>query len=96
MLLEADNLLDTVRKLSLDSLAWELMQLKLPQATHNFSCFKTSTEVYLVINETLFSFTPLQVKPMKTLPYGISCYSSYYSRGTLYYEQGLYLRMSGT
>jgi hypothetical protein len=59
--------LDTVQKLSLDSLTWELMQLKLPQADCYFACFKTDTQVCLVIKETLYSFTFLQVKPVKTL-----------------------------
>jgi hypothetical protein len=80
--------LDTVQKLSLDSLTWQLMQLKLPQADHSFPCFKKDTEVYLVINKTLYSFSPLEVKPIRTLPEDIRCYSSYYSRGTLYYEWG--------
>jgi hypothetical protein len=79
--------LDTVLKLSLDCLTWELMQLKLPQAASWFPCFKTDTEVYLVISQTLYSFTPLEVKPIRTLPEAIRCASSYYSRGTLYYEQ---------
>jgi hypothetical protein len=79
---------DTVQKLSLDSLTWQLIQLKLPQAVHSFPCFKIDTEVYLVIEKTLYSFTPLEVKPIKTLPEDISeCSSSYYSRGTLYYEK---------
>jgi hypothetical protein len=79
--------LDTVQKLSLDSLTWELMQLKLPQADNEFPCFKTDTQVYLVIKETLYSFTPLQVKPIKTLPVGTYwCDTSYYSRGMLYYS----------
>jgi hypothetical protein len=80
--------LDTVQELSLDSLTWQLMQLKLPQAAHTFPCFKKDTEVYLVIKKTLYSFTPLEVKPIKTLPKDIGCSSSYYSRGTLYYEYG--------
>jgi hypothetical protein len=78
--------LDTVQKLSLDSLTWELMQLKLPHADHDFACFKTDSQVYLVIEMTLYSFTPSQVTPIKTLDEDIQCYSSYYSRGTLYYE----------
>jgi hypothetical protein len=65
------------------------MQLKLPQADWYFPCFKKDTEVYLVINKTLYSFTPLEVKPIKTLPEDIRCISSYYSRGTLYYEIGI-------
>jgi hypothetical protein len=80
--------LDTVQKLSLDSLTWELIQLKLPQAVCYFACFKTDTQVYLVIKETLYSFTPLQIKPVRTLDGGILCSSSYYNRGTLYYEMG--------
>jgi hypothetical protein len=83
-----DSSLDTVQKLSLDSLTWELMQLKLPQAGYYLPCFKADTQVYLVIKNTLYSFTPLQVKVVKRLPRGIGCYSSYYSRGTLYYEDG--------
>jgi hypothetical protein len=88
---DEEKYLHTVQKLSLDSLTWELMQLKLPQANHRFPCFKTDTRVYLVIDETLYSFTPLQVKAVKavkTVPAGIRCFSSYYSRGTLYYEGG--------
>jgi hypothetical protein len=80
--------LDTVQKLSLDSLTWKLMQLKLPQTACDFPVFKTDTQVYLVIKKTLYSFTPLEVKPIKTLPRSIQCFSSYYSRGTLYFEIG--------
>jgi hypothetical protein len=79
---------DTVQKLSLDSLTWQLMQLKLPQGANRFPCFKKDTEVYLVISKTLYSFTPLQVKAVKTLDTDIRGSSSYYSRGTLYYEYG--------
>jgi hypothetical protein len=49
------------------------MQLKLPQADFKFPCFKKDSEVYLVIEKTLYSFTPLKVKPIKTLPEYISC-----------------------
>jgi hypothetical protein len=82
---ERDN---TVQKLSLDSLTWELMQLKLPQTAYWAPCFKTDTQICLILKETLYSFSPLQVIPIKTLPESISCGSSYYSRGTLYYERG--------
>jgi hypothetical protein len=78
--------LDTVQRLRLDSLTWELMQLKLPQAAFSLPCFKVDTQVYLVIEKTLYSFTPLEVKPLRTLPESILSYSSSYSRGTLYYE----------
>jgi hypothetical protein len=79
---------NTVQMLSLDSLLWQLMQLKLPQAASYSPCFKKDTEVYLVIAKTLYSFTPLEVKPIKTLPGSILCSSSYYSTGTLYYDLG--------
>jgi hypothetical protein len=79
--------MDSVQKFSLDSLTWELMKLKLPQRASHFPCFKTDTQVYLVIERTLYSFTPLQVKTVKTLTQEASeCYSSYYSRVTLYYN----------
>jgi hypothetical protein len=80
--------LDTVQRLCLNSLTWELMQLKLPRIAHEFPCFKTDTEVYLVIKRTLYSFTPLQVNPIKSLPRKFVCDTSYYSRGTLYYDDG--------
>jgi hypothetical protein len=80
--------LDTVQKLSLDILTWELMQLKLPRAANDFPCFKTDTQVYLVIEKTLYSFTPLQVKPIKSLPEDIRGVTSYYSRGILFSDAG--------
>jgi hypothetical protein len=76
--------LDTVQKLCLDSLTWELMQLKLPQACWCSPCFKTDSHVYLVIEKTLYTFTPYELKPLKTFPLSIRSDSSYYSRGTLY------------
>jgi hypothetical protein len=80
--------LDTVQKLSVLSLTWELMQLKLPQAVHSFPCFKTDTKVYLLIMQTLFSFSVLHVRPIKTVALHdcYVCSSSYYSRGSLYYS----------
>jgi hypothetical protein len=64
------------------------MQLKLPQEAYYIPCFKTDTQVYLMIAATLFTFTPLQVKPIKAFTQGIQCPSSYYSRGTLYGDFG--------
>jgi hypothetical protein len=81
----ARKFLDTVQKLNLVSLTWELMQLKLPHAACWFPFFKTESQVYLVIVKSLYSLTPLQVKPIKSLTQAaLCCYSSYYSRGTLY------------
>jgi hypothetical protein len=79
--------LDLVQKLSLDSLTWELMQFRLPHVGYGIPCFKLrDTEVYLVVNKTLCSFTGLQVVPIKTLTEDIRSWfgSSYYYRGTLY------------
>jgi hypothetical protein len=78
----------------IDTLTWELMQLKVHQAALRFSCFKIGTQVYLVIWKTLYSFTPLQVKPIKTIAGGINCLASYYSRGTLYCDNGGGIRRS--
>jgi hypothetical protein len=85
--------LDLVQKLSLESLTWELMQLRLPHAGVGIPCFKVSdTEVYLVVNKTLCSFIGLQVRPLKTLTEDIRSWrgASYYHRGTLYcsYDEG--------
>jgi hypothetical protein len=79
--------LDLVQKLSLESLTWELMQFRLPFVGKCIPCFKVrDTEVYLVFNQTLFSFTASEVRPLKTLTdYIRSEYgASYYHRGTLY------------
>jgi hypothetical protein len=78
---------DLVQKLSLESLTWELMQFRLPFAGSGIPCFKlTGTEVYLVINKTLCSFTALEVRPLKTLTKDIRSWfgASYYLKGTLY------------
>jgi hypothetical protein len=79
--------LDVVQKLSLESLTWELMQFRLPFAGWGITCFKLrDTEVYLVVKNTLCSFTAFEARPLKTLNeaiknrYGVS----YYHRGTLY------------
>jgi hypothetical protein len=79
--------LDLVQKLSLESLTWELMQFRLPFVGSGMPCFKLrDTEVYLVVNKTLCSFTAFEVRPLKTLTEDIrSLYgASYYYRGTLY------------
>jgi hypothetical protein len=78
--------LDLVQKLSLMSLTWELMQLRLPFEGSGIPCFKRDNEVYLVVNKTLCSFTALGVHPLKTLTKDIQSWSgaSYYHSGTLY------------
>jgi hypothetical protein len=79
--------LDLVQELSLESLIWELMQFRLPFAGNCIPYFKLSdTEVYLVANKTLCSFTAFEVRPLKTLTGNIPSWhgASYYHRGTLY------------
>jgi hypothetical protein len=62
-----DSPLDLVQKLSLESLTWDLMQLRLPHADFLIPCFKLrDTEVYLVVNKTLCSFTDFEVRSLKT------------------------------
>jgi hypothetical protein len=80
--------LDIVQKLSLESLTWELLQLKLPQAAQFIPCFKIDTQVYLIVAWIIYSFTPLQLNQVGCLPRRFECYSSYYSRGTIYLERG--------
>jgi hypothetical protein len=78
---------DVVQKLSLESLTWELMQFSLPFEGSTIPCFKLrDTEVYLVVNKTLCSFTAFEVRPLKTLTEDIYSWfgTSYYCRGTLY------------
>jgi hypothetical protein len=78
---------DFVQKLSLESLTWELMQFRLPLAGYSIPCFKLrDTEVYLVVNKTLCSFTAFEVRPLKSLTGIIQSWfgTSYYRRGTLF------------
>jgi hypothetical protein len=63
------------------------MQFRLPFAGYGIPCLNLrDTEVYLVVNKTLCSFTALEVRPLKTLTEDIQCRygASYYCRGTLY------------
>jgi hypothetical protein len=79
--------LDLVQKLSLESLTWELMQLRLPYADFAIPCFKlNATEVYLVVHGTLCSFTALEVRRLRNLSMDLHSWSgvSYYRRGILY------------
>jgi hypothetical protein len=88
-------LIDSVQKLSLESLTWELMQFRLPFKGSGIPCFKLrDTEVYLVVNKTLCSLTAFEVRPLKTQSQLIQSWygASYYCRGTLYcssYEGGV-------
>jgi hypothetical protein len=82
-----------VQKLSLESFTWELIQFRLPFESYAIPCFKLrDTEVYLVVNKALCSFSALEVRPLKTLTEDIQSRNgtsyqglwSYYCRGALY------------
>jgi hypothetical protein len=65
----------------------DILYLRLPYAGYGIPCFKLrDTEVYLVVNKTLCSFTALEVRPLKTLGDDIFSWRrpSYFCRGTLY------------
>jgi hypothetical protein len=82
---------DLIQKLRLCELTWERMELRLPQTGLWVACFKVrDTEVYLVVKSVLYSFTPGQVPPLKTLHEDILSKfgPSYYSQGTLYCSSG--------
>jgi hypothetical protein len=81
------SVLDLVQKLNLESLTWELMQFRLPFAGSGIPCFRLrDTEVYLVVNKILCTFTAFEVRPVKTLTEFFKSWygASYYRRGTLY------------
>jgi hypothetical protein len=84
---EDKSYLDLVQKFSLESLTWELMPFRLPHTGSLIPCFKLrDTEVYLVVDKTICSFTGFEVRPLRTLTKSIcSLYGvSYYHSGTLY------------
>jgi hypothetical protein len=56
---------DLVQKLSLESLTWELVQLRLPYPEIGIPCFKRNSEVYLIVNKYLCSFTALRIKRLE-------------------------------
>jgi hypothetical protein len=86
--------LDLIQKLRLDQLTWEVMQLKLPHAAAYISSFVAKdSQVYLVINASLYSFQPKtqQIDQVKLLSQNVIsvCGPSYYSSGVLYYSNCL-------
>jgi hypothetical protein len=79
--------MNSIMRLSFEELAWELLQLTLPAANFAIPCFKLKdSKVYFLLNQTLYSFTPLQVVALRTFSTGISSWhgTSHYCRGTLY------------
>jgi hypothetical protein len=81
--------LDLIQKLRLQELTWEIMEFRLPNAAFGIPCFKLSnTEVYLVINKTLYSFSPL-------LPFKVLLDDTKSSRGPSYYSRGILYCASG-
>jgi hypothetical protein len=84
----AGRCLDFIQRLSLGSLTWELMQVRLPHADWDIPCFNLNNTLYFLVKKTLYSLEPqtLEVLPLKAFPKSIRSWfgPSYYSRGTLY------------
>jgi hypothetical protein len=78
--------LDIVQRLHLESQAWEVMSVRLPQPWCGLPCFKHRGAVFLVIEKTLYNFTPARISPQGTVSKKVvsSCGPSYYFRGVLY------------
>jgi hypothetical protein len=83
---------DIIQKLRLDELTWELLELRLPYAATSMPIFQVKdTQVYLVIETTLYAFLPTpKIQQVDTLPNEV--YNEhgpcYYSQGTLYCSNG--------
>jgi hypothetical protein len=84
----AGRLLDLIQRLRLEELTWEIMELRLALPSSGLACFKVSdSEVYLVCDRTLHSFTPCGLLPLKAVYLDIQCWDtpSLYRRGAIYY-----------
>jgi hypothetical protein len=79
-----DGAPDSIQKLSLDRLTWEVIELRLPHIAKHNACFLHDNQVYFVLESTLYRLQPLQA--VKTLTADMWSFfgPSYYSRGTLY------------
>lgn len=83
--------LDRIQRLCLESLAWDLIEVKLPYPSFNIACFKLSDDAdkfYFVMNRELHSFTPStsSFQHVRTLVADIESFNGcgYYRRGYLY------------
>jgi hypothetical protein len=83
--------LDQIQVLSLATLTWKLLELRLPAPGNHLACFVSTDDiqVYFVMLSSLYSLQPqlLSISHVKTLPSNIAnCYigPSYYSKGTIY------------
>jgi hypothetical protein len=97
--LDGSVILDLIQKLSLERLTWEVLQLRLPVKSSGIPCFKLSTQVYFVLDTTLYSFeaNPLRIQAVKGVTGHIKSWRgpSYYSKGTLYcsFHRGKVIRV---
>jgi hypothetical protein len=77
-----------IQRLNLDLLTWQFMELRLPISGRGIPCFQVcDTQVFLVMDKSLYSFTPFEFKRLKdlTMDEDIRSYGAcYYSKGTLY------------
>jgi hypothetical protein len=84
--------IDLIQRLRLDELTWQIVPLQLPSAGYGIPCFKVNSQVFFVMEKTLYAFLPqtLKLQKVKTLPQDIENWlgPSYYSPGTLYCSNG--------
>jgi hypothetical protein len=83
--------LNSIQKLDLTSLTWEVLEVKLPYLTSGIPCFKLSPnapQFFFVIEMTLYTFkaSSSTVHRVKVLGQDINSLfgPSYYSKGVLY------------
>jgi hypothetical protein len=77
-----------IQRLRLDTLTWQIMELNLPVSGLFIPCFKVcDTQVFLVMDKSLYSFTPFEIIRLRalTMDEDIRSYgASYYIKRTLY------------
>mmetsp|Transcript_11100 Transcript_11100/g.21745 ORF Transcript_11100/g.21745 Transcript_11100/m.21745 type:complete len:268 (+) Transcript_11100:62-865(+) len=80
---------DSIQRLSLDSLRWTVLEVKLPDRGYQLASFKLDEAgFYFVVEGTLYKYESLtdSIRTVKPLPHPIKsfCASSYYRNGCLY------------
>jgi hypothetical protein len=83
-----ESYLDLIQRLSLESLMWEVLEVRLPETDFIIPSFKVSSsqgQIWFVVGRQLYTFSA-QVQLVRPLTREISsCYGpSYYCAGTLY------------
>eukprot|EP00359_Climacostomum_virens_P011401 CAMPEP_0204917722 /NCGR_PEP_ID=MMETSP1397-20131031/15352_1 /ASSEMBLY_ACC=CAM_ASM_000891 /TAXON_ID=49980 /ORGANISM="Climacostomum Climacostomum virens, Strain Stock W-24" /LENGTH=172 /DNA_ID=CAMNT_0052090657 /DNA_START=269 /DNA_END=787 /DNA_ORIENTATION=+ len=82
------TILNLIQRLSLRSMKWNILKLKLPSPAQCIASFKLDeSQVYFVISKKLYCFTPQasSIKLVKVLRRDVISFGpSYYSKGVLY------------